>query len=195
MEPKNNPSKAALFIVVNLIFCIEFAQGNFDTDLLKAHDVPSIPFNNSEMNDVYKKMEELYEEVGDGTCSTERIHQLRGTDCRLYYYYSNMEQLRHENITCSDVDWRVQCHAPLSFKECYTTQELNRLLKVFLDYLYFRIKEHGGNLAKFETCKKKVLSSRTESPLPETKNKAGSIVGIKMGSLIVLFFIVTYFGI
>ena len=130
------------------------------------------------MNDVYKKMEELYEEVRDGTCSTERIHQLRGTDCRLYYYYRNMKQLRHENITCSDVDRRVQCNAPLSFKECYTTQELNCLLNVFLEYLYFRIKEHGGNLAKFETCKNEILS----------KNKAGSIVGINMGLLIVLFF-------
>ena len=97
-----------------------------------------------------------------------------------------MKQLMHENITCSDVDWRVQCDAPLSFKECYTTQELNRLLNVSLEYLYFRIKEHGGNLAKFETCKNEILS----------KNKAGSIVGINMGLLIMLLFIVTtYFGI
>ena len=69
MEPKNNPSKTALLIVVNLIFCIKFAQGKFDTELLKAHDVPSVPFNNSEMMDVYKNMAELYEEQGDGTCS------------------------------------------------------------------------------------------------------------------------------
>ena len=60
---------------------------------------------------------------------------------------------------------------------------------------YVYIKGHNGNLAIFETCKNKVLGHGTESPPPETKNKAGSIVGIKMGLLIVLFFIVTYFGI
>ena len=187
MEPKNNPSKTALFIVVNLIFCIKFAQGKFDTELLKAHDVPSVPFNNSEMMDVYKNMAELYEEQGDGTCSKERIHQLRGTECRLNLDVNtpNMKQLMHENIACSNVDWVVHCAAPPSFKECYTTQEIKKIVNLSLQYHYVIIKEHGGNLAKFETCKNEILS----------KNKAGSIVGITMGSLIVLFFIVTYFGI
>ena len=60
---------------------------------------------------------------------------------------------------------------------------------------YVYIKEHNGNLAIFETCKNKVLGYGTESPPPETKNKALSIFGINMGLLIVLFFIVTYFGI
>ena len=192
MEPKKTPSKTALFILVNLMFCIEFAQGNFDTELLKAHYV-AYPEDDSEMNEVLEKMNEL----GYGTCSLEIINEMRGADCRLNLDItsSNMVQLMHENITCSDVDRAVQCAVPLSFKECYTAQELIRNRDVFLEYLYVIIKYHDGNLAKFETCKNEILSYGTESPPPETKNKAGSIVGIKMGLLIVLFFIVTYFGI
>ena len=192
MEPKKTPSKTALFILVNLMFCIEFAQGNFDTELLKAHYV-AYPEDDSEMNEVLEKMNEL----GFGTCSLEILNQLRGADCRLNLDItsSNMVQLMHENITCSDVDRAVQCAQPPSFKECYTAQELIRNRDVFLEYLYVIIKYHDGNLAKFETCKNEILSSRTESPPPETKNKALSIVGINMGLLIVLFFIVTYFGI
>ena len=191
MEPKNTPSKTALFILVNLMFCIEFAQGNFDTELLKAHYV-AYPEDNSEMMEILEKNYEL----GYGTCSLDILNQLRGADCRLNLdkNNSNMKQLMHENITCSDVDRAVQCAVPLSFKECYTAQELIRSRDLFLEYLYVIIKYHDGNLAKFETCKNEILSSRTESPPPETKNKAGSIVGIKTGSLIVLFFFVTYFG-
>ena len=164
------------------MFCVEFAQGNFDTELLKAHYV-AYPEDDSEMNEVLEKMNEL----GYGTCSLEILNQLRGADCRLNLDItsSNMVQLMHENITCSDVDRAVQCAVPLSFKECYTAQELIRSRDLFLEYLYVIIKYHDGNLAKFETCKNEILS----------KNKAGSIVGITMGLLIVLFFIVTYFGI
>ena len=192
MEPRNPPSKTALFILVNLMFSIEFAQGNFDTELLKAHYV-AYPEDNSEMMEILEKNYEL----GYGTCSLDILNQLRGADCRLNLDInnSNMKQLMHENITCSDVDRAVQCAVPLSFKECYTAQELIRSRDLFLEYLYVIIKYHDGNLAKFETCKNEILSSRTESPPPETKNKAGSIVGINMGLLIVLFFIVTYFGI
>ena len=191
MEPRNPPSKTALFILVNLMFSIEFAQGNFDTELLKAHYV-AYPEDNSEMMEILEKNYEL----GYGTCSLDILNQLRGADCRLNLDInnSNMKQLMHENITCSDVDRAVQCAVPLSFKECYTAQELIRSRDLFLEYLYVIIKYHDGNLAKFETCKNEILSSRTESPPPETKNKAGSIVGIKTGSLIVLFFFVTYFG-
>ena len=192
MEPKKTPSKTALFILVNLMFCIEFAQGFFDTELLKAHYV-AYPEDNSEMMEILEKNYEL----GYGTCSLDILNQLRGADCRLNLdkNNSNMKQLMHENITCSDVDRAIQCAVPLSFKECYTAQELIRSRDLFLEYLYVIIKEHDGNLAKFETCKNKVLSYGTESPPPETKNKALSIVGINMGLLIVLFFIVTYFGI
>ena len=193
MEPKKPPSKTALFILVNLMFCIEFAQGNFDTELLKAHYV-AYPEDDSEMNEVLEKMNEL----GYGTCSLKILNELRGADCRLNLDFtsSNMVQLMHENITCSDVDRAVQCAQPPSFKECYTAQELIRNRDVFLEYLYVIIKYHDGNLAKFETCKNEILSYGTESPPPETKNKAGYIVGTNMGLLIVLFFIVTpYFGI
>ena len=193
MEPKKTPSKTALFILVNLMFCIEFAQGFFDTELLKAHFV-AYPEDYSEMTEVNEKMNEL----GYGTCSREILNQLRGADCRLNLdkNNSNMKQLMHENITCSDVDRAVQCAVPLSFKECYTAQELIRSRDLFLEYLYVIIKYHDGNLAKFETCKNEILSYGTESPPPETKNKAGYIVGTNMGLLIVLFFIVTpYFGI
>ena len=118
-------------------------------------------------------------ELGYGTCSLDILNQLRGADCRLNLDInnSNMKQLMHENITCSAVDWAVQCAVPLSFKECYTAQELIRSRDLFLEYLYVIIKYHDGNLAKFETCKNEILS----------KNKAGSIVGINMGLLIVLF--------
>ena len=137
------------------------------------------------------------DELGYGTCSLEILNQLRGADCRLNLDInnSNMKQLMHENINCSDVDWFVQCNVSI-YEECYTTQESTRKLNLILEYIYVFIKEHNGNLAIFETCKNKVLGYGTESPPPETKNKAGSIVGINMGLLIMLLFIVTtYFGI
>ena len=192
MEPKKTPSKTALFILVNLMFCIEFAQGFFDTELLKAHD---LPIDYDLRHEIAEKIHEFQQEIGDGTCSKERINQLRGdTDCLISHENENskIEQLTHENINCSDVDWFVQCNVSI-FEECYTTQESTRKLNLILEYIYVFIKEHNGNLAIFETCKNKVLGYGTESPPPETKNKAGSIVGINMGLLNILFFIVTYY--
>ena len=133
---------------------------------MKAHDLPIDWDARYEMSD---KFREFKQEIGDGTCSKERIDQLRGdADCSSDMQDSIIEQLTHENITCSGVDWFVQCHASHSFKECYTTQELTRKLNLNLEFIYVYIKEHNGNLAKFETCKNKVLSYGTESPPPES---------------------------
>ena len=82
MEPKKTPSKTALFILVNLMFCIEFAQGFFDTELLKAHD---LPIDYDLRHEIAEKIHEFQQEIGDGTCSKERVSTTRDKEqSRIY---------------------------------------------------------------------------------------------------------------
>ena len=179
MESKKTPSKIALFIVIGMIFGLEFAQGSQDMMVIfkTSHD-PSHPPGPG-VKDANEKLLKFNHEIGTGSCSQARIKQIIDENCGSPgMVNSKIKQLFSSSFDCSDeYDWVVHCGVH-SKKECYTTQEMNRLLELVLDYLKEGIKENDGNLAKFETC-----------------SKAGSIVGINMGLLIVLFITVAYFGI
>ena len=106
--------KIALFMTAMLL-CTEFVQARPD------------------LNSASNNIEEVGQEIGTGTCTQRRIHELNQALQRCLGAWSQILRLLEYSATvCLAINPMMRCMDP--FGECYTTQELNSLKGVTLEY-------------------------------------------------------------
>ena len=102
--------KIALFMT--MLLCTEFVQARPD------------------LNSVINNMVEISQEIGTGTCTQQRIHELNQALQRCTT--QARRSLGYSATACSVINPMMRCMDPMG--ECYTTQELNSLKGVTLEY-------------------------------------------------------------
>ena len=95
---------------------------------------------------------------------------------------------------CSQIDTNLECVEHL-LSECYTTQELNTVKKVFLKYMYSINGPPNPPPAVFLKISQFKFCQKYKDTMAAKANSKGSIAGVNMDTLIAFFIAVAYFGI